>query len=89
MKKTMSDLMGCFGVANDDNIKYVGVLISMGGFPKPEIIINEHANFGPKAVYYCSTYDDNLEHKYAKGIKIIGWASGNTFKEIEDTLIKV
>lgn len=51
----------------------LSLFISMPGFPEPEIITNPVANLEKKLEYYKSTYDDKLEHKYAKGVKIIGW----------------
>lgn len=51
----------------------VGLFIEMPGFPKPELITNPCENLSKKLEYYKATYDDNLEHKYAKGIKIVGY----------------
>jgi len=51
----------------------LGVLIEMPGFESPEMIINPCENLEKKLEYYKNTYDDNLEHKHAKGIKIIGY----------------
>lgn len=46
--------------------------ITIPGCEKPELIINQRENFEFKLDYYAKTYDDNLEHKHAKGIKIVG-----------------
>lgn len=51
----------------------LSLFIAMPGFPEPEIITNPAINLEKKLEYYKSTYDENLEHKYAKGVKIIGW----------------
>lgn len=51
----------------------VGVFIEMPGFEMPEIIVNPTENLEKKLEYYKNTYNDNLEHKKAKGIKIIGY----------------
>jgi uncharacterized protein involved in tolerance to divalent cations len=51
----------------------VGVFIEMPGFESPEIIINPVENLEKKLEYYKNTYDENLKHKYAEGIKIIGY----------------
>ena len=51
----------------------LGVIIEMPGFESPEMIINPVENLEKKLEYYKSAYDDNLEHKNAKGIKIIGY----------------
>lgn len=44
----------------------------MPGFDQPELITNPPANIEKKLAYYKATYDENLEHKHAKGIRIIG-----------------
>jgi hypothetical protein len=51
----------------------VGVIIEMPGFKSPEIIINPPENLEKKLEYYQNTYDENLKHKHAEGIKIIGY----------------
>lgn len=51
--------------------KSIGLYIEMPGFEYPELIINPWENLPKKLEYYKATYDDNLEHKYSKGIKII------------------
>lgn len=51
----------------------LSLFITIPGLPEPEIITNPVANLEKKLEYYKTTYDDNLEHKHAKGIKIIGW----------------
>jgi len=52
----------------------VGVFIEMPGFESPEIIINPVENLEKKIEYYKNIYDENLNHKHAEGIKIIGYA---------------
>lgn len=51
----------------------LGLIIEMPGFESPEIIINPFENLEKKLEYYKNTYNENLEHKNAKGIKIIGY----------------
>lgn len=51
----------------------VGVFIEMPEFESPEIIVNPVENLGKKLEYYKNTYDENLNHKHAEGIKIIGY----------------
>lgn len=45
----------------------------MPGFELPEIIINPAENLEKKLEYYKNTYDEDLKHKYAEGVKIIGY----------------
>lgn len=84
---TIENLEKCFYEASQQDKKYVGVLIHMEGFPKDEIIINENANFDSKFDYYKKTYDEFLNHKHAKGIRISGFTYGDTFSEIESDLM--
>lgn len=53
--------------------KQLGVLIEMPGFEEPEMIINPVVNLQKKLEYYKKTYGENLEHKHAKGVRIIGY----------------
>lgn len=54
----------------------MGVYIYMPDFPHPELIINAHGNLEKKLAYYKDTYDAELEHKHAKGIRIVGYVYG-------------
>lgn len=69
---TMTELDLVMNVAIEDNVS-VGLLIEMPGFNKPELITNPYGNLEKKLEYYKQTYDKNLEHKHAKGIKIVGY----------------
>jgi len=83
---TIGDLEKCFKDASDQRKGYIGVLISMEGFPLPEAIINESANFDTKLAYYKKAYDKHLILKTFKGIRIIGFAHGNSFKALQRSL---
>lgn len=83
MKLSIHNLENCFKSAKDLKQKYVGVKISMRGFKKPEIIINEYDNFDEKLKYYKNAYNEDLVLKSFNGIKIVGFTYGNTFDEIE------
>ncbi|WP_338749800.1 hypothetical protein [Bacillus sp. FJAT-52991] len=51
----------------------LGLFVEMPGFEQPELITNPPANLAKKLEYYKATYDENLNHKHAKGIRIIGY----------------
>jgi len=72
---TMSDLEEIVDVAIKADMS-LGLLIEMPGFKAPELITNPVVNLSKKLDYYKNTYDDNLEHKHAKGIKIVGYTFG-------------
>lgn len=83
----INNLEKCFYEASQQDKKYVGVKIQMQGFEKPEIIINENANFDSKFDYYKKAYNEDLTLKTFSGIKIVGFTYGDSFKEIEEDLI--
>jgi hypothetical protein len=84
---TIDNLEKCFNSASQQDQKYVGVLIEMQGFPRPEVIINENANFDSKFAYYKKAYNEDLTLKTFNGIKIIGFTHGNEFADIEHDLL--
>lgn len=84
----MSNLERCFNTAKERDQKFVGVLVQMDGFSKPEVIINPIENADAKLEYYKKTYDDDLNHKFASGIKIVGFSYGLDFLDIEIELIE-
>lgn len=78
----MTELVHIFDEAKDGEWEYVGVKIHMDGFPKDEVIINEKDNIDTKLEYYQKTYDANCNHKFAKGISIVGAAYANSLDDI-------
>jgi hypothetical protein len=69
---TMADLEHVFTRAIECK-QGIGVFIEMPGFDEPELITNPPANLEKKLAYYKATYDETLNHKHAKGIRIIGY----------------
>lgn len=80
-------LLGCFRNAKLYGSKYVGVLVETKGSEKPEVIINPKENFEAKEAYYDKAYDDDLVLKTFAGIKIVGFEHGNTFEQLECSLL--
>lgn len=70
--KNMDDLEKVFNRAVEKRT-HIGVFIEMPGFDEPELITNPPANVEKKLEYYKVTYDADLCHKYAPGIRIIGY----------------
>lgn len=70
--KTMKELEQVVRMAIEGG-NHLGILIEMPGFPEPELITNPTANLSKKLAYWKNTYNANLEHKHAVGIKIIGY----------------
>lgn len=86
MNLTVENLETCFDEAKESGAKFVGVVIDMEGFPQPEVIINPAENIDSKLAYYKKTYDENLQHKFAPGIKISGFSFGDNYDDIEHDL---
>ena len=86
---TLSKLENCFKVAKETNQKFVGVLIQMQGFSKPELIVNENDNFENKIAYYSKAYNEDLTLKTFNGIKIIGFACGSSLDDIYNVIKEV
>jgi len=84
---TMEYLTNCFRRAGELKMNYVAIVLTMEGFEGKEVIINPIENFDTKLAYYQQTYDNELHHKFAKGIRIVGFTFGDSFAEIEDDFI--
>ena len=81
------NLDSCFKTAIKKDMKYVGVKIKMQGFIEPEVIINQKENFEDKLAYYKKAYNEDLTLKTFNGIKIVNFAYGNSYEEIENALV--
>ena len=83
----INDLENCFKVAKKNENEFVGVLIVMEGFERPEVIINGYENFDKKLEYYKGVYNEDLTLKAAPDkVRIIACAFGDAFEEIENLL---
>ncbi|QDY21926.1 hypothetical protein CGQ39_13485 [Clostridium botulinum] len=87
MDLNINNLEKCFYEASKKDKKYVGIKIQIHEFKKPEIIINENANFDKKFDYYKKAYNKDLILKTFNGIRIVGFTYGNSFKDIEKDLL--
>lgn len=86
MDITLVGLEKCFNEAITEEANYVAVKIEMDGFSSDEVIINDKHNIAAKLEYYKKTYNDDLEHKFAPGIRIVGYAYGYSFSGIQREL---
>lgn len=84
MNLTMDGLKEAFSNAKNVESNFVAVKIQMDGFPEPEIIVNPNENIDSKLEYYKKTYDENCNHKFAPGIKIVEVAFGCDWETIFD-----
>ncbi|MEH7186492.1 hypothetical protein [Bacillus toyonensis] len=86
MELTLDGLEQCFNEANKEGSEFVAVVIKMEGYDENEVIINPHYNIMTKLEYYKKTYDENLAHKFAQGISIVGFTHGYSFLSIQSKL---
>ncbi|WP_144519807.1 hypothetical protein [Bacillus thuringiensis] len=86
MELTLESLEKCFNEAVTEEANYVAVQIEMDGFPSDEVIINDKHNIVSKLEYYKKTYNEDLEHRYAPGIRIVGYAYGYSFSGVQREL---
>lgn len=56
-----------------ENEKSLGLYVVVPGLEDPECIMNTARNLPGKMEYYSRAYDDELNHKNADGVKIIGY----------------
>lgn len=72
MGMTLEELEKCYIKALIEGAEYVAVQIEMDGFHSDEVIINDKYNIDSELKYYKKTYNENLEHRWTPGIRIIG-----------------
>lgn len=83
----MQKLINCFKAAQEQNIRYIAVKVSMKNFDQPEVIINSKDNFDKKLAYYQMAYNEDLTLKANPDIKIIDFVYGDSFADIEKVLM--
>lgn len=83
MKTRMEELEDIFAEAKKKRW-YAALVIDMVGFPMREIIINHPNNLDEKLAYYKKTYTDDLDHKFAKGIRVVGVSVGSSWAAIQE-----
>lgn len=84
---TLSKLEGIFDNAVYVDANYIAVAIEFDEADDVEIIINPIENVEYKLKYCKESYNEDLTHKYAKGVRILAVAFGDTFEEIEQDLL--
>lgn len=70
--KTIEELEHIINTSIEYNVE-LSLFIKLPNLVKPEIITNPPENLEEKLKYYKETYNDNLEHRYAEGVRILGW----------------
>ena len=70
--KTMEELENIINTAISFDTD-LSLFIKLPDLAEPEVITNPSVNLEQKLKYYKETYNDDLEHKYADGVRILGW----------------
>ena len=68
---TMQELEKAFKEAKEGNFKLIGVKVHTEGYPEDEVVVIPLANFDLKLEYYKKNYDENCNHKFEEGIKLV------------------
>lgn len=83
---TMEGFMRLFQSQWGQEANFMGIAVELPDTPEHEIIINPKANFEKKMTYYAKTYDNDLVMKVNPNIKIVNFAFGRTFAEVQAEL---
>ena len=70
-------------VTQTSGYEYFAIKVEMNDFPSEEVIINPIINMTEKLEYWKNTYNEDLTHKYSNGIKIIDFAMGDSYEDIQ------
>jgi hypothetical protein len=83
MTSALEHLINSFTQAKLKEAKFVAVKIQMDGFAEVEVTTNENNNIDSKLEYYVKNYDSELNHKFAKGIRISGFTYGESYDIVQ------
>ncbi|MED3976169.1 hypothetical protein P4639_22485 [Priestia megaterium] len=83
---TLNDLNNCFDEAIQAGAEYIGVIVKNYEHKREEIIINHRDNFTFKKDYYNNAYNQDLQLNRVSHIRIIGFAYGFSFSDLEDAI---
>jgi hypothetical protein len=87
MKMSIRNLENCFNGAMEQEHTYIAVAVKIKDAGVPEFIINHLSNFKAKLDYYKAHYTKDLKLRTSQDIRIVAFAFGDSFKELEDKLI--
>ena len=84
MALTKENLRLAMEAAVEEDSAVFAVLVLIPGQEYPEVIINLNPSFENKFKYYEATYDDELNHVAASGVKIIGFTHADSLNEVQN-----
>ena len=83
METNMKLLESAVLFAQDVGYQFFAIKVEMGDFPDSEVIINPIINMVEKLEYWKNTYNEDLIHKHSNSIKIVDFAMGDSFEDIQ------
>ncbi|GAA0102443.1 hypothetical protein UT300012_31580 [Paraclostridium bifermentans] len=85
MGLSLNRLIEVMEFAERNNL-YFGISVTVPGCDKPEVIINHPRNLNSKLEYYKNAYDNICRLKVKNEIRIVKYAYGKKFNEIQREL---
>lgn len=85
VERTMKNLIDTFKTGEKLDANYIFVVVEVSS-KKQDIIINKMKDMKDKVKYYKKVYNEELNHKSHKGIKIIAFDYLYNFSELETRL---
>lgn len=86
MALTKKNLRLAMEAAVKEDAAVFAVVVEIPGQEVPEVIINLNASFENKFKYYEATYDDELNHVAAPGVKIVAFTHADDLAQVQDSL---
>lgn len=88
-EKTFKDLKQCFKEAFVAGAEFIGVLKEVPEIAGKDLIVTSKEDFVDKLVYYAAEFNnEELKHRYVEGERIVNFAYGQSFAELEEKLIR-
>ena len=83
MEISMKLLESAVLFAQEVHYQFFAIKIEMDDFPDSEVIINPIINMVEKLEYWKNTYNEDLTHKHSSSIKIVDFAMGDSYEDIQ------
>ncbi|TKH81013.1 hypothetical protein FC686_07460 [Bacillus cereus] len=82
MKSKLTEMKELLREMRSKKMSFFYIVVQMKGFKKNELIVNHVSNLEKKIEYYLKTYDANLNHKFADGVKIVSYGIAHSLEDI-------
>lgn len=82
MQSKLAEMKELLREVKSTKMNFFYIMVQMKGFKKNELIVNHVSNLDKKIEYYLKTYDANLNHKFADGVKIVSYGIARSLEDI-------